>query len=392
MPPSRFRRLAGRLAVVLLSLSLSACSSLRYYGHVAHGEASLLLHRRPIARLLRDPATDPALAARLRLASQARRFATVALGLPENRSYTSYVELHRPYVAWNVFATRPYSVEAVPQCFPIAGCVAYRGYFEQALARQRAAQLRAQGDDVWVGPVPAYSTLGWFADPIVSSMLHWDDDELAGTIFHELAHQKLYVKGDTAFNESFASFVEREGLREWRAARGLPPPDPRGEAMERGFTRLVLDLRDRLKTLYAGSGDEPTLARGKLAEIAAFRQRYARWRDRHWPGDHRYDAWVQAPINNAKLLPFGLYDRWTGAFAVLFERAERQWGGFYASVRVLADEPQAERIRELERLAALQAERQAGSEERVPEGAAHGAGRVEAPADRRGQGSLREGG
>ena len=351
MPLSRLRRCAARLTAISLCLLLGACGSLRYYTHVAHGEASLLMHRRPIARVVRDPSTDPALAARLRLAAQARRFASTQLGLPDNRSYTSYVDLHRPYVAWNVFATLPYSVEAVPQCFPIAGCVAYRGYFDVSLARDRAKRLEAQGDDVWIGPVPAYSTLGWFADPIVSSMLRWDDDELAGTIFHELAHQRLYVKGDTAFNESFASFVEHEGLRQWRASRGLPPPDPRAQAMERGFNALVLDLRQHLAKLYAGTHDDAALRQGKQTQIEAFRRRYAQWRDSRWPGDHRYDAWVAAPINNARLLPFGLYDRWTGAFAVLFARAEEQWPAFYAAVRRLADAPQAERDRALATLA-----------------------------------------
>jgi predicted aminopeptidase len=351
MPLAFFPRRLARLAVLVACLPLAACSSLRYYVHVAHGEASLLVHRRPIGRVLRDGDTDPTLASRLRLAEQARAFASSQLGLPRNRSYTSYVDLHRPYVAWNVFATRPYAVEALPQCFPIAGCVAYRGYFDPTRAQTRAAQLKAQGDDVWIGPVPAYSTLGWFADPIVSSMLRWDDDELASTIFHELAHQRLYVKGDTAFNESFASFVGEEGLRQWRKARGLPPPDPHGQAMDRDFTALVLDLRGRLQRLYAGTHEPAALERGKQAQIEAFRRRYARWRDTRWPGDHRYDAWVAAPINNARLLPFGLYDRWTGAFAVLFERAEGRWGAFYAAARALAGEPREQRDRALDLLA-----------------------------------------
>jgi predicted aminopeptidase len=352
MPFLRFQPHAARLATVALCLLLGACGSLRYYAHVAHGQASLIVHRRPIATVVRDPGTDPALAARLRLAAQARRYASAALGLPDNRSYTSYVDLHRPYVAWNVFATPRWSVEAVPQCFPIAGCVAYRGYFDPARAQARAARLQAQGDDVWIGPVPAYSTLGWFADPIVSSMLRWDDDELAGTIFHELAHQRLYVKGDTAFNESFASFVEQEGLREWRQARGLPPADARARAMEQGFTALALDLRERLRRLYASTNDAAALARGKQAQIEAFRRRYAHWRDTQWAGDHRYDGWVAAPINNARLLPFGLYDRWTDAFGVLFERAERRWRAFYAEVRALAEQPRARRDGELATLAA----------------------------------------
>ncbi|HWU75994.1 MAG TPA: aminopeptidase [Rhodanobacter sp.] len=333
-----------------MCLLLCGCTSLRYYAQAARGQGELVLHRRDVGKLLRDPATDPQLATRLRLAEQARRFASSQLGLPDNRSYTGYVALDRPFVVWNVFAAPRYSVQAVPQCFPIAGCVAYRGWFSEAAARADAARLRAQGDDVWIGGVPAYSTLGWFADPILSSMLRWDDDELAGTIFHELAHQLIYAKGDTAFNESFATFVQREGLREWRATRGLPAADDRGQAMDDGFTRLVLDLRERLKALYASGADEAAMAVGKRRQIAAFRARYAQWRDCRWPDDHRYDAWVAKPINNARLLPFGLYDQWTPAFAVLFRRAGQAWPAFYAEVRKLARASPASRKATLQAL------------------------------------------
>lgn len=331
-----------------MGLLLGACTSLGYYAHVAHGQSELLLHRRSIGAVLQDPSTNPTLATRLRLAQAARRFATQRLGLPDNRSYTRYVELHRSYVVWNVFATPAYSVAALPQCFPIAGCVAYRGYFDQAKAQARAALLQAHGDDVDIGGVPAYSTLGWFSDPILSSMLRWDDDELAGTIFHELAHQLIYVKDDTAFNESFATFVQEQGLREWRQSRGLPPPDDHSTRMEDGFTALVLDLRTRLKTLYASplyvkAADRSAMAAGKRAEIEAFRTRYQAWRDRDWPGDHRYDAWVAKPINNARLLPFGLYDQWQPAFAQLFRQSGQQWPAFYAQVRILAAQPKAQR-------------------------------------------------
>ena len=329
---------------------MSACGSVGYYAQAVRGQGELIVHRRPIDKLLRDPHIDPKLAARLRLALQARRFASQELGLPDNRSYTGYVQLDRPYVVWNVFAAPRYSVQAVPQCFPIAGCVAYRGWFSEAAAKSDAARLRAEGDDVWVGGVPAYSTLGWFADPILSSMLRWDDDELAGTIFHELAHQLIYVKSDTAFNESFATFVQEQGLRAWRATRDLPPQEGREQAMVDGFTRLVLDLRERLKTLYASGVDEEAMAVGKQREIASFRARYERWRQQYWPGDHRYDAWVARPINNARLLPFRLYDQWTPAFAVLFQRAERSWPAFYAEVRALAREPKAQRDHDLQAL------------------------------------------
>ncbi|SFK20553.1 Predicted aminopeptidase [Rhodanobacter glycinis] len=340
------------IAFSAVSLLLSACTNLGYYVHVTHGEGELLLHRRAIDKVLHDPATPPALAARLELSQRARRFASQALGLPDNRSYTYYVDLHRPFVVWNVFATPRFSVQAVPHCFPFAGCVAYRGWFSEARADADAARQRARGDDVYVGGVPAYSTLGWFADPILSSMLRWDNDELASTIFHELAHQLIYAKGDTAFNESFATFVQREGLREWRASRGLPPTDGKAQAMDEGFTRLVLDLRDRLKKLYASGEDVEAMEAGKQREIAAFRQRYAAWREAHWPGDHRYDAWVAKPINNARLLPFGLYDQWTPAFAELFRQSDRKWPAFYGRVRALAHESKAQRDETLQAMVA----------------------------------------
>ena len=331
-----------------MGLVLCACGSLHYYAQAAHGQGELVVHRRAISDVVDDPATDAKLAARLRLARQARQFASQHLGLPDNRSYTGYVELHRPYVVWNVFATLRFSVEALPQCFPVAGCVAYRGWFKEAAAKADAARLKARGDDVWIGGVPAYSTLGWFADPILSSMLSWDDDELDSTIFHELAHQLIYVKDDTAFNESFATFVQNQGLREWRESRGLPPQDDHAQAMDDGFTQLVLDLRERLKTLYASGEDETAMAAGKQREIEAFRKRYLQWRDHDWPNDHSYDAWVAAPINNARLLPFGLYDQWTPAFAMLFQRAGRMWPAFYSEVRKLAEMPEQERHASLE--------------------------------------------
>jgi len=343
LPATVHRDLPRLIAFAAMSLVLCACGSIRYYAQAVHGQGELVFKRQPVRKLLHDPATDPKLATRLSLALAAREFASRHLGLPDNRSYTTYVALHRPYVVWNVFATPRYSVEAVRHCFPIAGCVAYRGWFSEAAAEADAARMRRRGDDVWVGGVPAYSTLGWFADPILSSMLHWDDDELAATIFHELAHQLIYAKSDTAFNESFASFVQTEGLREWRASRGLPPGDDDAQAMADGFTKLVLGLRDRLKALYASGVDIEAMEAGKQREITAFRKRYADWRDAYFPNDHRYDAWVAGPINNARLLPFGLYDQWTPAFATLFRESGGQWPAFYAQVRALAREPRAKR-------------------------------------------------
>lgn len=345
--PQMFR--VHRPVVALtMGLMLCACSTVDYYAHVAKGQGELVMSRRDVKDVVRDPATDAATRRRLELAQAARRFATERLDLPDNRSYTSYVKLDRPYVVWNVFATPRFSTSPIQHCFPFAGCVAYRGYFSKDKAKAEAARLEAAGDDVYVGGVPAYSTLGWFSDSILSSMMRWDDDELAGTIFHELAHQLIYVKDDSAFNESFATFVQEEGLRQWRASRGLPPQDVREKTMDDGFTWLVMDLRERLKKLYASGVDETAMAAEKQRTIADFRVRYVQWRDLDWPNDHRYDAWVDAPINNARLLPFGLYDRWTPVFLALFRHAEGQWPAFYATVRQFAQQPYAQRQKSLE--------------------------------------------
>lgn len=340
----------GLVAGTAVALSLSACGSLHYYGQAVRGQADLVLHRRGIEAVVADPAVSPVVSRRLQLALRARHFASAELGLPDNRSYTTYVDLHRPYVVWNVFATKPYSVDALPQCFPIAGCVAYRGWFKESAAQADAARLRAQGDDVWVGGVTAYSTLGWFADPILSSMLRGDDAQLTGTMFHELAHQLIYVPGDTTFNESFATFVQVEGLRQWWAAQGVPARASCTAAHEQAFTRLVLDLRERLRVLYANGGEPASLATRKQAEFGAFRERYARWRNPRWPDIANFDAWVAAPLNNARLVPFGLYSRWVPAFAQLFARSGKDWHGFYAHVRALAAATKPRRDKQLQAL------------------------------------------
>ena len=349
-------RIARFVFVALACLASSACGSLRYYAHVGAGEASLLVHRRSIERIVVDESADPRLRKRLAGALEARRFASDHLGLPRNRSYTTYVDLGRPYVTWNVFATPEFSVDPVTHCFPFAGCVAYLGFFDRDHAEREVARLADEGDDTAIEGAAAYSTLGWFADPILSSMLRWDDDTLAGVIFHELAHQRIYVADDTAFNESFATFVEREGLREWRAARGLPPPDVARAAHDEAFTALVLDLRERLRALYARELTADAARHAKSAEIAAFRGRYARLRA-GWGNDDRYDAWIAQPINNARIVPFGLYDRRVPAFESLFVQSDRDWSRFYARVEARARLDAAGRSRDLDALMPASADR-----------------------------------
>ncbi|WP_183166219.1 aminopeptidase [Azomonas macrocytogenes] len=335
--------------IFLLSvLLLSGCAS--YYGQLASGQLSLLQSRQSIDTLIGDPGQDAELRQRLALLLKARAFASSNLGLPDNASYRQYADIQRSYVVWNVFATPEFSVEPLQHCFPIAGCVAYRGYFHQSAARATAAELSLTGLDTLVAGVDAYSTLGWFADPVLSSMLRRNDEQLAALVFHELAHQRLYLPGDTAFNESYASFVEQEGLREWQALRGLPPPRAERERAYRQLVELVLATRERLRVLYASGQPEAIMRTNKQAEFMRLRQAYHRLRERDWKGQGYFDHWINQPLNNATLLPFGLYDGWTPAFARLFEQSGRNWPEFHAAVEKLAQLTDSERNRQLQAL------------------------------------------
>ena len=349
MPNASSKDLLRRCAVPLLALLLGGCSTLDYYAHLGQGQWQLLQARQPIERLLHDPATTPDLARRLTLSQQARDFASAQLQLPENRSYRLYADLERPFVVGNVFATPEFSLDPELHCFPIAGCVAYRGYYQQGRARGAAALLSQEGLDTYIGGVEAYSTLGWFDDPLLNTMLRWSDERFIAVIFHELAHQQYYLPGDTAFNESFATFVEREGLRQWHAARGetLPASD---DHQRQQFIELVLASRERLQQLYASDLAESDMRIAKQAEFERLRREYRALRQREWGGQGRYDAWIESPLNNAKLLPFGLYDQWVPAFAALFRREGRDWSAFYAAVAALGRLPEADRRAALEGL------------------------------------------
>jgi predicted aminopeptidase len=345
-PTTRF----ARLLIAAGTLPLGACSTMGYYAHLAHGEYALLAARKPVERVIADPATDAQLKARLELAQEARAFASDALKLPRNRSYTRYADLHRPYATWNVFAAPEFSLDPVRHCFPFAGCVAYRGYYDREHAEAEARRLQTQGYETWIGGAAAYSTLGWFADPILNTMLRWGDDELVGTIFHELAHQQLYVQDDTEFNESFATFVQREGLRQWRAARGLPASDPVEQAHTEAFDALVASARERLRQLYASGLPTEQMRARKREEIERLRGDYFRLRDSEWGGKAGYDDWIKADINNAKLLPFGLYHHWVGAFAALYAQHDGDWVAFYAGAVRIAREGKTARTEELRKL------------------------------------------
>lgn len=345
-----------RWVPLLPVLLLNGCS---YYGQLATGQLDLLSRRQPINELLRQPDLDPQLRQRLVLAEAARTFASRTLGLPDNQSYRLYADLGRPYVVWNLFATAEFSLEPQTHCFPIAGCVAYRGFYDQNRARGAAALLKQQGLDTYVAGIEAYSTLGWFADPLLNTMLRWDDQRWVAVIFHELAHQQFYLPGDTAFNESYASFVETQGLRQWQAARGeVAAQNGARERQREQFSALVLASRERLQALYASGRTQAQMRAGKAAEFERLRRDYHVLRTTRWAGDGRYDAWVYGTLNNAKLLPFGLYDQWQPAFAALFAEVNGDWPQFYAAVKRLGSLPEAERHARLAHLQDQPAEAQ----------------------------------
>ncbi|WP_074818370.1 aminopeptidase [Pseudomonas syringae] len=343
---SRLRHLLAPMALTLLA----GCSSVSYYGQLARGQWQLLQAREPVEKIIADPTRDAGLREHLAQSQLARRFASEHLHLPDNKSYRLYADLGRPYVVWDVFATDEFSLEPVTHCFPIAGCVAYRGYYSPGGARGEAALQRQAGKDVYLSGVEAYSTLGWFDDPILSSMLGWGDERLATLIFHELAHQRFYVKDDTEFNESYASFVEQEGTRQWRAARGLPPESVSQSARRDQFIQLVLETRERLKALYRQPLSAEVMRARKAAEFEQLRRDYRALRDEQWAGDKRFDGWINSPMNNAKLLPFGLYDQWVPAFAALFRQVNGDWPTFYQAVEKLGGMPVESRKAALRRL------------------------------------------
>ena len=335
-------------AILLL---LNGCASVSYYGQLASGQLHLLRAREPVANVIADPGRDRQLRAHLAQSQKARTFASQHLHLPDNQSYRLYADIGRPFVVWNVFATPEFSLKPQNHCFPIAGCVAYLGFYSQSTARGEAALQRLQGMDVSIGGVEAYSTLGWFNDPILSSMMGWGDERLATLIFHELAHQRFYVKDDTEFNESFATFVEQEGTRQWRAFRGLPPDDGASVRQRDQFIQLILDTRTKLERLYALPLSAEQMRERKAAEFEQLRREYRTLRDSQWAGNKRYDAWINAPMNNARLLPFGLYDQWVPAFAALFRQVDGDWVKFYAAAEKLGALPVGERKAALKALA-----------------------------------------
>jgi predicted aminopeptidase len=322
------------LIVALIAVSSGGC----YILQSAQGQLDLMSKRQPITRVIAEASTPPALRSQLEAVAAIRDFASRELGLPDNGSYRSYADVGRRYVVWNVVAAPEFSVDPKEWCYPIAGCVAYRGYFSEDRARRFAARLRGQGFDVTVGGVAAYSTLGHFNDPVLKTMMGWNDVELAAIIFHELTHQLLYVPNDSSFNEALATTVEEEGVRRWLHAQGRDADLASHLVQQQHYVQVIALLsstRDELRAVYASGLAPEAMREKKRAAFASMRASFARLKA-GWGGHAPFEAWFDEDLNNAHLASIATYFTCVPGF----ERELRAAGGdlsvFYARVRALA--------------------------------------------------------
>ena len=323
---------SGAAVLILLSLALQGC----YYMQAARGQLEILRKSEPIDEVASATGTPAELARRLQLVEQARDFSVLELGLPDNDSYRSYADIEREFVVWNVFAAPEFSLEPREWCFPVAGCVAYRGYFSEDAARRKARKLRADGLDVSVGGIPAYSTLGRFDDPVLSTMLRWEDVDLIATMFHELAHQVLYVRDDTTFNESFARVVAEAGVERWLEAGG------QGDQLQDYLSRQA--FRERVVALVESAKRElESLYRTRIAAEEMRRRKEVRLdalavelQSAFEESGRVVPQWVGTDLNNARLASMALYQDRVPEFRQLLDDCEGDLRCFYAAARDLA--------------------------------------------------------
>jgi predicted aminopeptidase len=334
-----------------LLVTLCASNAGCYYMQAAAGHWQVSRRSEPIDEVIAEEDTSPELAKRLRLVQAARRFSVDKLGLPDNQTYRSYADIERDFVVWNVFAAPEFSLQPRQWCFPVAGCVSYRGYFSKDAAYREVERLKKDGYDVAVGGVSAYSTLGHFNDPVLSSMLRWDDVQIIGVLFHELAHQVLYVKGDSGFNESFATAVEEFGLEYWLESNGRP------EEMEiyrlrRNLRAHLMDLvaaaRDDLAETYALPMDDDQKRERKVARLSELRRDIEAYLGRS--GRPETD-WPGGELNNARLASLTLYEGRLPAFRSLFAECEQDFECFYERGKTLSTLGKPERDARLDALA-----------------------------------------
>jgi len=344
-----------RVLTALAALPLlSSCASISYYAQAVSGHFEVMWRSTPIEERLHETDTPASLKQKLERALVIRDFASRDLGLPDNDSYRRYADLGRPYVLWNVFAAPEFSVSPIQSCFPFAGCVSYRGFYSEDAAKQHADVLAKEGDDVYVGGVSAYSTLGWFSDPVLSTFINYPEPEVARIVFHELAHQEVYIKGDTVFNESFAVAVEEEGLRRWLEREGTPVQragylDSRRRQAE--FAALVLKYRARLADFYAKPLSDAEKREGKRQLFEEMNGEYAALKA-SWGGFAGFDRLLARGPNNAFLVSIASYTELLPAFRALLAQNHGDLPAFYRAVKDLSKLEKPERDARLAKLPA----------------------------------------
>jgi predicted aminopeptidase len=333
----------------LLALAIYGCESFRYYGQAIQGQYEILDKRQPISEILTDPESPEYLRERLSFILEVRKFAEQELRLPVKNNYLTYVDLQRPYVVWNVFAAPELSLTPKTWCYPVVGCAAYRGYFSKEDAQQYAEKMIDQGYDVYVAGVTAYSTLGWFDDPVLSTFLQFSEAQSAALIFHELAHQVLYVKGDTAFNESFATAVEQEGMQRWQAAAQAAQfyrDYLNNYHRQQQFIQLIMHCREALETLYRSNASAMDKRAKKAAIFSELQNEFDRLKTAE-NGLSVYDNWMNYSLNNAKIGSVAAYHDFVPAFNKMVAANEGDLSQFYRECRELAQTPKDERHRML---------------------------------------------
>ena len=343
------RRILDILFVLFFAAACLQCRSLPYYDQAIDGQMEILRKQEPISELIEDPNTPAKLREKLIFIQEVRDFAAKKLHLPVNDHYLSYVELNRPYVVWNVYAAPEFSLTPKTWCFPIVGCVAYRGYFSEQDAHRFGDSLKQEGYDVFINGAIAYSTLGWFDDPVLSTFANLSEPAIAALIFHELAHGVLYIKDDTAFNESFATAVEQEGFRRWQMAandlKGYENWLSKRQRRQR-FITLVSKYRAKLEALYQ-NGLPVNKRRNQKAFI--FNQMKSEFID--LKSIHAnlaaYEAWFKQPLNNAQLISVSTYHDWVPAFGKILSESGADLKTFYRRCRQLSKERPSERDRML---------------------------------------------
>jgi predicted aminopeptidase len=321
------------LIMLFLCAPLTGC----YYLQAASGQWEVMRKREPLNEVIEDPKTGPQLATRLSLLNEARDFSVTVLGLPDNRSYRSYSDLQRDYVVWNVFAAPEFSLQAKQWCFPVAGCVSYRGYFSKEAAVRESERLVTDGFDVVVGGVAAYSTLGNFSDPILSTMMRWDDIDLIAVLFHELAHQMVYVKDDSSFNESFATAVEEIGVKLWLDSRGETAKMTdylAGRELQQSLLKHVETARGDLRSIYASDIAVELMRDQKRERLKTLAEDMAAEIERSGKDS---SVWLSGELNNARLISMTLYEGRLPSFRALYSKCENRLECFYAEAKTLAE-------------------------------------------------------